>query len=62
MKTVKLSKKVWSVDTKNVLGSPGGFGEVFQGVGEPGDVAIKRLKVSAQEAAHRELKIGQSLS
>lgn len=45
-----------------MLGSPGGFGEVFRGVGENGDVAIKRLKVTASKVAHRELQIGQSLS
>lgn len=62
MQTIKLRKQTWKVDTSNALGSPGGFGEVFRGVGVNGDVAIKRLKVTASEAAHRELQIGQSLS
>jgi serine/threonine-protein kinase len=62
MQAIKLNKKTWKIDTNSVLGSPGGFGEVFRGVGENGDVAIKRLKVTASEAAHRELQIGRSLS
>lgn len=62
MQAIKLNKHTWNVDTSAPLGAPGGFGEVFRGVGENGDVAIKRLKVTATEAAHRELQIGQSLS
>ncbi|MGI0069460.1 MAG: protein kinase domain-containing protein, partial [Nitrosopumilaceae archaeon] len=62
MQTIKLNKKTWKLDTNSVLGSPGGFGEVFRGAGENGDVAIKRLKVTASEAAHRELQIVRSLS
>lgn len=62
MQVIKLNKHTWKVDTSTALGSPGGFGEVFRGAGENGDVAVKRLKVTALEAAHRELQIGQSLS
>jgi len=62
MQTIKLNKQVWKFDTTNILGSPGGFGEVFRGKGKNGDVAIKRLKVTAAQAAHRELQIGQHLS
>lgn len=43
------------------LGSPGGFGEVFSGQGKDGKVAIKRLKLTAAQAAHRELEIGKAL-
>lgn len=62
MQAIKLNKKTWKIDTNSVLGAPGGFGEVFRGIGENGDVAIKRLKVTASDAAHRELQIGRSLS
>jgi len=62
MQTIKLNKQVWEIDTSHSLGSPGGFGEVFQGSGKNDDVAIKRLKVTASQAAHRELQIGKSLS
>jgi serine/threonine protein kinase len=62
MQAIKLNKKTWTIDTNRVLGAPGGFGEVFRGIGEDGDVAIKRLKLTASDAAHRELQIGRSLS
>jgi len=62
MQVIKLNKQTWNVDTNHVLGSAGGFGEVFRGAGENGEVAIKRLKVTASQAAHRELQIGRSLS
>jgi serine/threonine-protein kinase len=62
MQDIKLNKNNWGLDTKKPLGSPGGFGEVFLGTGDIGEVAIKRLKVTASEAAHRELQIGQFLS
>jgi eukaryotic-like serine/threonine-protein kinase len=59
--TIRLTSKVWEYDDSKPLGQAGGFGEVFVGSGECGDVAIKRLKISADQAAHRELKIGQQL-
>jgi serine/threonine protein kinase len=62
MQVIKLNKHTWKFDTSTPLGAPGGFGGVFRGVGPNGDVAVKRLKVTATEAAHRELQIGQSLS
>ena len=62
MQTIKLNRQVWKIDTSRILGSPGGFGEVFRGKGKDGDVAIKRLKVTASQAAHRELQIGKHLS
>jgi serine/threonine-protein kinase len=62
MQTIKLNHETWEIDTSKTLGSPGGFGEVFLGKGGCGEVAIKQLKVTATEAAHRELQIGQSLS
>lgn len=62
MQEIKLNKGSWMLDTSKSLGSPGGFGEVFIGLSDNTEVAIKRLKVTASEAAHRELQIGQFLS
>lgn len=62
MQTIKLFHEIWEIDTGRPLGPPGGFGQVFVGKGSNGEVAIKQLKVTASEAAHRELQIGQSLS
>ena len=59
--TIKLPGGEWEYDDSKALGQAGGFGEVFLGAGEYGDVAVKRLKISADQAAHRELKIGQTL-
>ena len=52
----------WTYDTDDRLGPPGGFGEVFRGYAEDDRaVAIKRLKISAAEAAHRELLMADVL-
>src|SRR5260370_1370898 len=59
--TIKLPKGEWSFDDSDRLGQPGGFGEVFSGIGPNGTVAVKRLMLSAHQAAHRELKIGERL-
>ena len=59
--TIRLPGGEWEYDDSKALGQAGGFGEVFLGTGECGNVAIKRLKISADQAAHRELKIGQNL-
>ncbi len=61
VQTIRLPGGGWEYDDSKALGQAGGFGEVFLGSGACGDVAIKRLKISADQAAHRELKIGQSL-
>lgn len=61
MGTIKLDNGVWTLHENQPLGAGGGFGEVFNGSGPNGDVAIKRLKLSAGAAAHRELNIGKSL-
>lgn len=62
MTTIKLDNGVWTLNESQRLGVPGGFGDVFQGLGANGPVAIKRLKLTAGAAAHRELKIGKSLA
>ena len=59
--TIRLAEGEWSFDDSERLGKPGGFGEVFVGNGPSGKVAVKRLMLSADQAAHRELKIGQEL-
>ncbi len=59
--TIRLLNSEWQYDDSKPLGQAGGFGEVFIGSGECGPVAIKRLKINAKEAAHRELEIGQRL-
>lgn len=59
---IRLTNSVWSYDETAMLGPPGGFGEVFKGNGAEGEVAVKRLKLTANAAAHRELKLGASLS
>ena len=58
---IRLPAGEWEFDDAAPLGKAGGFGEVFRGRGKIGDVAVKRLKLSAAQAAHRELKIGQRL-
>jgi serine/threonine-protein kinase len=60
--TIKLERGTWTLDDSQRLGPPGGFGEVFRGTGPEGDVAIKRLKLTADAAAHREMKISKVLA
>lgn len=58
---IRLPGAQWQYDDDFPLGKPGGFGEVFRGRGTEGDVAVKRLKINAGQAAHRELMIAQRL-
>ena len=63
MKKIKLPRGEWSYDPSQPLGRPGGFGEVFFGCGQGYDhLAIKKLKIEAQEAAHREMRIAEDLA
>lgn len=62
MPTIRLNSAEWVYDEGAPLGAPGGFGEVFRGTGDVGGVAVKRLKLTASEAAHREMKIGKALA
>jgi eukaryotic-like serine/threonine-protein kinase len=58
MITIRLRTGEWKYDPKCPLGPEGGFGEVFLGENRDGEsVAVKRLKITASAAAHRELKI-----
>lgn len=59
---VRLPRGEWFYDPNRHLGPPGGFGEVFEGEDASGrSVAVKRLKVTVGEAAHRELRIADEL-
>lgn len=52
----------WSYDETDAIGAAGGFSDVFRGISPSGEnVAIKRLKVDAVNAAKRELKIATEL-
>ena len=63
MLAIQLQAHRWLVDETRPLGRPGGFGAVFLGHNDDGrEVAVKRLEISANEAAHRELSIAQHLA
>lgn len=60
MQKIKLNNAVWDADYTKPLAPAGGFGEVFYGVGSDGaEVAIKKLKILAHDAAHREMSVGE---
>lgn len=62
MKLIRLPGGEWSYDEGAPLGPEGGFGIVYAGEGgDVGPVAVKRLKVEAENAAHRELRIAADL-
>jgi serine/threonine-protein kinase len=58
MQRVTLPEGWWEYDPLAQLGDAGGFGAVYRGRAATGDaVAVKRLHLSASEAAHRELRV-----
>src|SRR6266852_2580220 len=60
---IRLPRGEWFYNPVRPLGPAGGFGEVFEGKDQAGHlVAVKRLKVTVGEAAHRELKIADELA
>lgn len=60
---IRLPRGEWFYNPARPLGPAGGFGEVFEGKGQPSQpIAVKRLKVTVGEAAHRELKIADELA
>ncbi len=62
MLTIKLPSGVYEYDPAKPLGKPGGFGQVYAGKTATGeDVAIKKLHVTAADAAHRELLVVEEL-
>jgi hypothetical protein len=60
--TIRLPRGEWIYDDASRLGKEGGFADVFRGRGVIGEVAIKRLKLTASQAAHRELNIAEHLA
>lgn len=63
MEMIRLKRALWEYDANKPLGPEGGFGAVYSGSNENGEqVAVKRLKISATEAAHRELRIADELA
>lgn len=60
---IRLPRGLWQYDPNIPLGKPGGFGAVFMGSGNGYDaLAIKKLHISASEAAHRELRIAEEIT
>jgi len=60
---IHLPRNTWYYDPEKQLGPEGGFGAVFYGEDEDGNkVAIKKLKVDANEAGHRELRLADDLA
>lgn len=60
---IKLQNSSWLFNENKPLGKPGGFGQVFEGESKEGEkVAIKRLKIEAESAGHRELKLADDIS
>lgn len=62
MQEIRLQRARWEFDSSEQLGPEGGFGAVFEGTSADGaEVAVKRLKLTADEAAHRELQVAEEL-
>lgn len=60
---IRLTLGEWEFDPTRPLGNPGGFGAVFCGESSVyGPLAIKQLKISAHDAAHREMRIANDLA
>lgn len=60
---IKLPRGEWKYDPDNSLGPEGGFGHVFAGIDKyDNPVAVKKIKIGAEEAAHRELDFADELS
>lgn len=61
-RNIKLPRGIWTIDEDEAIGKEGGFGRVYAGSGiDMHFLAIKKLKISATEAAHRELAIADEL-
>jgi serine/threonine-protein kinase len=59
---IKLPGGSWLFDTDAPVGRPGGFGTVYRGTDIEGrPIAVKRLHLTANKAAHRELRIAVEL-
>jgi serine/threonine-protein kinase len=63
MQKIALPQGEWFYDPAAPLGPPGGFGTVFEGYSDLyGALAVKRLHLTASEAAHREMRMAQDLA
>jgi len=63
MEMIKLPHGVWSYDPNQPLGPEGGFGIVYVGNSlEIGEIAVKKIKVGLEDAAHRELRFADILT
>jgi serine/threonine-protein kinase len=63
MEKIVLPRGEWLYDPSSPLGRPGGFGAVFEGVSTSyGQVAVKRLHITSNDAAHREMRIATGLA
>lgn len=59
---IRLGRGAWRYDPDRPLGPPGGFGQVFEGQGDRSErLAIKRLHLSADSLAHREMRVAEQL-
>ena len=62
MTIIRLAQSEWNVDFNNQLGPTGGFGAVFTGSNKyHSDVAIKRLHITSEDSANRELRVAEKL-
>lgn len=60
--SIKLPRGQWEYSPTDRIGPEGGFGLVYAGRKQGGgSVAIKKLKITANKAAHRELDIAEEL-
>ncbi len=63
MPRIALPRGVWDYDPAKPLGTPGGFGAVYEGFSmSHGELAIKRLHIRANHAADREMRIATDLA
>lgn len=63
MKKIKLPRGTYQYDPNKQLGREGGFGIVYLGSDKSGnEVAVKKIKIEAEEASHRELTIVDELA
>jgi serine/threonine protein kinase len=60
--TIRLNSGEWTFDPADQLGPKGGFGVVYRGMGPDGPVAVKQLALTASQAAHREMQIGEAIA
>jgi len=62
MINIQLARKAWQIDLTKQLGEQGGFGAVFEGNENQGQVvAIKRINKDLASSANREIRIAESV-